>query len=223
MANSFQLKGRMFTLSVLTLTENNLETVAEQIQEKIKLAPNFFQHAPVVIDISELSHTSHPVDFGKLKTILKEAKLIPVGIKGLTEKNLESALTHGFAKMTDNFAEPSVKTSSPPQNPNLIITHPIRSGQQVYAQNGDLIVLSSVSPGAELLADGNIHVYGTLRGRILAGVNGDSNARIFCHRLEAELVAIAGHYKVFEELNNQYDHASKQIYLKDEQLIVENL
>jgi len=80
------------------------------------------------------------------------------------------------------------------------VTTPIRGGQQVYAQGGDLIVLAPVSPGAELLADGNIHVYGPLRGRALAGIKGDTSARIFCQQLTAEMVSIAGQYKVAEDL-----------------------
>lgn len=81
-----------------------------------------------------------------------------------------------------------------------MVTTPIRGGQQIYAQGGDLIVLAPVSPGAELLADGNIHVYGPLRGRALAGIKGDTSARIFCQQLAAEMVSIAGQYKVAEDL-----------------------
>ncbi len=106
---------------------------------------------------------------------------------------------------------------------NLLITSPIRSGQQVYAQGGDLVVVASVSPGAELLADGNIHVYGTLRGRALAGINGDTKARVFCHKLQADLVAIAGHYKVFEEVRADDDDFYKQLYLQDGQLCIGSL
>ncbi|HEY8330133.1 MAG TPA: septum site-determining protein MinC, partial [Pseudomonas sp.] len=90
-------------------------------------------------------------------------------------------------------AEPEVK-------PTLVITRPVRGGQQIYAHGGDLVVLSAVSPGAELIADGNIHVYGPLRGRVLAGAKGNAEARIFCQQLTAELLSIAGRYKVAEDL-----------------------
>ncbi len=96
-------------------------------------------------------------------------------------------------KIPEKPPEPTIK-------PTRIITTPVRGGQQVYAQGGDLVVVSSVSPGAELLADGNIHVYGPMRGRALAGVKGDTKARIFCQQLSAELVSIAGQYKVSEDL-----------------------
>lgn len=93
-------------------------------------------------------------------------------------------------------AEPPV----PVVRPTKLVTTPVRGGVQIYAAGGDLIVLAPVSPGAELLADGNIHVYGPMRGRALAGVKGDTSARIFCQQLAAELVSIAGNYKVAEDL-----------------------
>ncbi|WP_313464059.1 septum site-determining protein MinC [Pseudomonas nitroreducens] len=95
------------------------------------------------------------------------------------------------------------KPAEPPApvvRPTKLVTTPVRGGVQIYAAGGDLIVLAPVSPGAELLADGNIHVYGPMRGRALAGVKGDTSARIFCQQLAAELVSIAGNYKVAEDL-----------------------
>lgn len=97
-----------------------------------------------------------------------------------------------------------------------VIHHPIRSGQQVYASDGDLIVMASVSAGAEILADGNIHVYGALRGRALAGVKGNTKARIFCHNLGAELVSIAGQYKISEDITPEYIGKSCQVYLEED-------
>lgn len=99
-----------------------------------------------------------------------------------------------------------------------IVHQPIRSGQQVYAAEGDLIIMASVSAGAEILADGNIHVYGTLRGRALAGVKGDSKARIFCYSLEAELVSIAGQYKISEDMDKSQLKKPTQIFLENDAL-----
>lgn len=104
------------------------------------------------------------------------------------------------------------------QQVSKVIQHPIRSGQQVYASDGDLIVLASVSAGAEILADGNIHVYGALRGRALAGVKGDTSARIFCHSLAAELVSIAGQYKISEDIDRNAINKPAQAYLEDDKL-----
>lgn len=105
--------------------------------------------------------------------------------------------------------------ADPSGRPSMIVTEPIRSGRQVYAAGGDLIVVGPVSPGAELLADGSIHVYGTLRGRALAGVSGDQNARIFCQNLEAELVSIAGLYRVSEDIDKDIRRRQVQIYLNN--------
>jgi septum site-determining protein MinC len=106
---------------------------------------------------------------------------------------------------------------------SLIIAEPVRSGRQVYAAGGDLIVIGPVSPGAELLADGSIHVYGALRGRALAGVGGDPSARIFCHSLDAELVSIAGLYRVSEDFDRQIRRRPVQIYLKGDYLHIDPL
>jgi len=102
-----------------------------------------------------------------------------------------------------------------------IISRPVRSGQQVYAEGADLIILSQVSEGAEVLADGNIHVYGTLRGRALAGVKGDTSARVFCKRLEAELVSIAGHFMLSDSLREKVWAQSAQVFLDQQTLQVE--
>ena len=108
--------------------------------------------------------------------------------------------------------EPAPAPPPPPEpevRPTRIITSPVRGGQQIYAQGGDLIVTASVSPGAELLADGNIHVYGAMRGRALAGIKGNTKARIFCQQMTAEMVSIAGQYKVCEDLRR--DHSLDEL------------
>ena len=124
-------------------------------------------------------------------------------------------------------------TTSAPQKPKendktaaktLIIDKPIRAGSQVYAKNADLIVTGSVNPGAEILADGNIHVYGALRGRALAGIQGDLNARIFAKEIEAELVSIAGFYTMDKTLAQpSAPKAMHHIFLKDKQICIEGI
>ena len=104
-----------------------------------------------------------------------------------------------------------------------VISQPVRSGQQIYAKDSDLIVLAPVSHGAELIADGHIHVYGSLRGRALAGVNGNNQARIFCHQLEAELIAIAGHFWISEDMQNNTLTQNVQIYIENDRLQVSAL
>jgi septum site-determining protein MinC len=238
METVFQLKGSLFTLSVLQMLTLELDPLEAELTRKIEQAPKFFHYAPVVIDFRKLdiTPTTH-VNFDRLNTILRNHKLIPIGVRGGNQALYEQAQTAGFAVLSESQIEPATPETT--HNPadiqtdntqNLsaykgtrLITEPVRSGQQIYAQGGDLIVVASVSPGAELLADGNIHVYGPLRGRALAGVNGDTRARIFCQRLEAELVSIAGQYKVFEDISTHQDSGTKQLYLENNQLVITTL
>ncbi|MDZ3838821.1 MAG: septum site-determining protein MinC [Rhodospirillales bacterium] len=125
---------------------------------------------------------------------------------------------------------PSAETASsvgeeqqPQAAPSKVVVHPVRSGRQIYAQGGDLIVLASISPGAELIADGHIHVYGALRGRALAGIAGNPQARIFCRSLEAELVSVAGYWRVRDDIPEELIGKPVQIYLGNEQVVIEEL
>ena len=123
-------------------------------------------------------------------------------------------------------AEAKPKASEPPyekSRKSRMILRPVRSGQQIYVPEGDLIVVAPVGAGSELLADGCIHVYGPLRGRALAGVNGDDTARIFCQSLEAELVAIAGHYQINEDLAPEWKKKVPQVWLEKERLMISTL
>ena len=107
------------------------------------------------------------------------------------------------------------------ESQTMVYDQPIRGGQRLYARGGDLIQLAAVNPGGEIMADGNIHIYAPLRGRALAGVSGDENARIFCHNMQAELVAVAGNYRVFEDnIPADIKNKSVQVFLQDEQLII---
>ncbi len=118
------------------------------------------------------------------------------------------------------YATLALAAAAPAAPKARLVTEPVRSGTQIYARGSDLIVTAAVSPGAELVADGNIHVYGVLRGRALAGASGDGAARIFCTRLEAELVSIAGSYLVSEQLPADAQNSPVQIALVDDQLTI---
>ncbi len=218
MGNSFKLKGSLFTLSVLQLMTADLDAFERDLKAKILLAPQFFNYTPMVIDLQSLSELDF--DFKKLCQILNKNKVIPVGVKGAKEDWTAAIRSAGLALLNDQ----SKTDKTPGGNANFaegtkIITDPVRGGQRIYAQGGDLIVVGAVSPGAELLADGNIHVYGTLRGRALAGVNGNKNARIFCQQLAAELVSIAGQFQLFEQLG-ALTNGLTEVYLKDDEIII---
>lgn len=223
----FQLKADLVPLTVIKLTQPSSKVLYQQIADKISKAPKYFDHAPVLIDVVDLAE-QETLDLSELTQNLKQQKLIPVAIRGL--KNTEQAEQHDLAILTSTLnkeKQPSkVNTPPPPKNqsPTKIITKPIRAGSQVYARGGDLIVLASVNSGAECFADGSIHVYGSLRGRALAGVSGDKNARIFCKSLEAELIAIAGHYLVNEKIKPPSTVDSMiQAYLSDNKIQINSI
>jgi septum site-determining protein MinC len=207
----------MLTLSVLQLLTLDFMGLEQQLEELIHKNPKFFKHMPIIIDLQKIYSLEADINFLEINHLLRKNGLVPVGIMNGNAKQITQATEASLGIM------PSVKTSAPKSTKKIerskIITQPVRSGQQIYAKETDLIVLASVSNGAEIIADGNIHVYGTLRGRAIAGASGDLEARIFCHKLEAELIAISGHYKLQEELNN-HPLESIQIYLKNEQLII---
>lgn len=221
---AFQLKGGLFTLTTLQIFNPDLIELKAQLLEKIKQAPNFFQHAPIVLDLKIANQPNMPIDFAGLKAMLQSINLIPIGIRNATQDQIQIAMQSGFAILRDT-PDPREKdklqtTNTPPAKTfaSKIITLPVRSGQRIYAPDGDLIVLNHVGHGAELIADGNIHIYGALRGRALAGVNGNQKARIFCQSLEAELVSVAGSYKMSEDIERQAWKIAAQIYIKDDRL-----
>lgn len=219
----FQLKTSFAPCAVLQITRYDLDDLQKEISVAISHAPRFFLDSPVVIDLEKVKEDVF--DFVKLRQILLSNKLIPIGIRGASEAQQIAGTLAGLPALTigklHQVETPNKKQEKVKEiNLTKTITTPIRSGMQVYAKETDLIVTSSVSPGAELLADGNIHVYGPLRGRALAGVQGNIQARIFCCKLEAELVSIAGYYLTKEDLQAlPKNHGIIQIYLDNKQQI----
>jgi len=233
---SLEIKSGSITLPILKLLNSDTELVARQLRDKIRQAPEFFRNAPVVIDLGELPENAD-VDFLDLIDILHDHHLIPVGTRGGSQKLQTAAQDAKLAVLPEHKQETGAVSPAPAPSPSKsssrataklpsgskLIEQPVRSGQRIYASGADLIVLSQVSPGAEVMADGNIHIYGSLRGRALAGVQGNLEARIFCADLQAELIAIGGHYKISENLDESVRGRPVQIYLRDNSLIIENL
>lgn len=226
-APAVEIKGSVFTLGVVHLYTPDLAMVARDLATKLKRAPRFFRNAPMVIDLHNMSVSFTPPDFSSLAQLLRDQQLVPVGIRNGTAQQQEAALAAGLAVVQGGRptrdAEEEKSSDKPPQTPTKLITQPVRSGQQIYAQGGDLVVLAPVSAGAELLADGHIHVYAPLRGRALAGIQGDETARIFCQNLEAELISVAGHYRVIEDLDPNVRGRPAQAYLEHDRLTIKAL
>lgn len=227
---AFKLKGRLYTFTVLQILNVDNDLFKKQLTEVIAQAPCLFNKTPLVLDLSEIDPKK--IDLTFLCQCLREKKLLPVAVQtqhsslatlaqaqGLAVLNassnqdktiaIETSLQDSFTQTEQVFAKSKLQTI------------PVRSGQQLVNKNGDLIVVASVSAGAELLSEGSIHVYGALRGRALAGIGGDKQARIFCHSLDAELVSIAGCYRLSDAIEPQPGPC--QIYLKDEHIQVEPL
>lgn len=222
---AFKLKGRLYTLTVLQVLNTDKELFSEQFAETIVKAPKLFEKTPVVFDLSSVNHLEF--DLQGLCQIARDHGMIPVAIQGGNPLQDTMAPCQGLAVLNASttqdkpIIEQSIDNATIESAKTKLLTTPVRSGQQVVAKGSDLIVTASVSHGAELLADGNIHVYGALRGRALAGISGDVDARIYCQSLEAELVSIAGYYRLsdaIEPLNGPC-----QIYLVDEHIIIESL
>lgn len=230
------LKGGMFTLTSIQLLDNNLEELSSQLDEKIKQAPKFFHYAPIILDVQKLPQNTETLDFLSLCHLFKSKKLIPIGIRGANKVQKEAAILAGLAIFPEDKIAHKQALPAESCNENLVvepitiqpepightftrvITQPVRSGQQIYAPGADLIILASVSHGAEVLADGHIHVYGPLRGRALAGIMGNVDAMIFCKSLEAELVSVAGQYRVSEDLKETYWKNAVCIQLQEDHL-----
>jgi septum site-determining protein MinC len=234
----FQFKTSFSPCTILQVVRYDLDELAQQISAAVSKAPNFFLGSPVIIDL-EAVKAQNSMDFLRLKEILHLNNLVPVGVRGGSDEQHQAAAIAGVPLITvgqgkpmalpakalpakKTVVAPVVKEAPKQSTPTKLITTPIRSGMSIYAKDADLIVIAPVSAGAELLADGNIHVYGPLRGRALAGVQGNTQARIFCRTLEAELVAIAGYYLVKEDMHNlPAPESTMQIFLDNEQVKIE--
>ena len=230
----FQLKGSMLAITVLELARNDLDALDRQLAAKVALAPNFFNNAPLVLALDKLPAGQGAIDLPGLMRVCRSHGLRTLAIRASRIEDIAAAIAIELPVLPPSGArerpldplagEVKKKPEKPPEptvKPTKIITSPVRGGQQIYAQGGDLVVISSVSPGAELLADGNIHVYGPMRGRALAGAAGNRQARIFIHSMQAELVSVAGIYRNFEQDLPAHLHKKPvQVSLQDERLVI---
>ena len=225
-------------LSVLRLLDTSTEHVADELERKVREAPDFFRHMPVIIDLGALAARETTPMFSELVKVLRTHGLVPVGVRNGSKAQHDAATEAGLALLRESQGQDksteAMQTTSQPQpkqteqvkknaQKSRLLVRPIRSGQQVYVPDGDLVIVASAGAGSELLADGCIHVYGPLRGRALAGINGDKKARIFCQSLEAELVAVAGHYRTNEDLDPELKNKPAQIWLDDMRLVISAL
>ncbi|OGT43737.1 MAG: septum site-determining protein MinC [Gammaproteobacteria bacterium RIFCSPHIGHO2_12_FULL_40_19] len=219
--DSFQLKADFLPITILRLLRHETKLLQSQLDNITLKAPHYFANAPIVVDFSAIQETSEQMDVKEICTLLRQYQMQPIAARGLKNQDILPLLSETTEKPAST-AKNKVKAQS--RVPTKIITKPVRAGTQIYAKDSDLIIMASVNAGAEVIADGNIHIYAPLRGRALAGANGDTEARIFCKQLEAELVSVAGHYLLNEKMKTaNIAQNMVQIYLVDNQLAIEIL
>jgi len=226
------VQGAVFTVMVVRAGLLRDPGFDAELAKQVQRSPRFFLNAPVVLDLKEAAEFTREAEFAEAREILRRRTLTLIGVQNAAPVQAEAAAAAGLAGFAPNATQPSrprpaeaVPTRQSADAPSAarsrLVTQPVRSGTQIYARGGDLVVTAPVSPGAEIMADGNIHVYGALRGRALAGAGGDAEARIFCSRLEAELVSVAGRYLVSDQIPPEYRGLSVQIALVDDRLTIE--
>lgn len=219
-----EFKGRMMTLTVVRVTQVHLDILATQLEAQLARSPGFFSGLPLLLELAD-----EQIAVEGVVDLLRQHGLTPVAVYRPSKQQAQAARDAGLGVIDDGgtprvasadtttFAKKETCTAA------RIVTEPVRSGQQIYARGGDLVIVNAVSAGAEVIADGCIHVYGALRGRALAGVQGDTAARIFCRDMGAELVSIAGVYKVAEDIKETVLGRSVQVYRDGEKLKIEKL
>lgn len=215
-----ELKGNNFTLSVIYVYDAQPEEIRLAIEKKIEQAPGLFKNAPVIINVAGLGQETR---WQELSQAVLATGLHVVGVSGCKDSKLKQAIIHSGLPILIEGKVPKYNNVVPAVAKTRLINTPVRSGQQIYACNSDLVVTSSVSAGAELIASGNIHVYGVMWGRALAGALGDRECQIFCTHLSPELVSIAGRYWLSDQIPSEYSGKAARLCLQDGTLTIHPL
>ncbi len=218
-SSCYDIKSADLSLVALVLKTHDVTLVNAALKRQMDESPGFFDQDPVLIDVSHLESDPEAQDLATLMGVLREHGLVPLAIKGAKGAFLEQARGLGLVDASDarirrsvqlaDMSAPAVQVEPSASQPSLpvatlvaleamVIDKPLRSGQQVYAKGRDLIVMAMVNAGAEVIADGHIHVYAPLRGKAIAGARGNIQAKIFALVMEPELISIAGVYRTSE-------------------------
>ncbi|MDE1556151.1 septum site-determining protein MinC [Comamonas aquatica] len=242
--SSFDLKSAQLPVMAVALRDTEVAVLTRDLAQRLADDPDFFDNDPVLIDLQHVRDSTEDIDFPKLIKALKRHRTLPVAVCGGSPAQMAAAHAAGLMPAPD--AQPArakptavevrevevirevpveveVVREVPAPAPNaLIVDKPLRSGQQVYARGTDLVVMAVVSYGAEVIADGNVHVYAPLRGRAVAGARGNTEARIFSTCMEPQLLSIAGNYRALEtDLPQDIAGKPAQARLEGEKLVIE--
>jgi septum site-determining protein MinC len=210
-----RLRGRSYVAFVFTPTVP-VQDWLHEIDATIARSPGFFAGRPVVIDLSSVDLSQSGI--GHLLTSLQDRNIRVLGIEGVEEAKLTQMmpplLSGGRSCVVEPTAPKKPEAKSETKPSSLLLENPVRSGQTVIFPDGDVTILGSVGSGAEVVAGGSIHVYGALRGRAMAGVNGHTSARIYCQKIEAELLAIDGFYQTADDIDAALRGRPAQAFLQ---------
>ena len=234
---AFELKSAALTLMSWVPKTADFGLLRAALERQSTDSPGLLEREPVAIDLSQVRDADQPFDFHALTGLLRRHGMLPIAVRGGSAAQTQAAVAAGLAEAAGGLMpmrqppEPAprradVDAAAPPFDAvaTLIIDKPLRSGQQVYARGGDLVITAVVSFGAEVIADGSIHVYAPLRGRALAGARGNAAARIFATCMEPQLISIAGTYRTTEvALAAEVAGKAAQVRLDGDRLIVEAL
>lgn len=235
-----ELKIGQVGIANLRVRTLDVARLVQEMHERVARAPKLFGRAAVILDFGGLSQTPDTATAQALLEGLREAGVLPVALAYGTSEIEQLSVQLGLpllAKFRAQYESADAAPAAPPPRrapepappppapaaapqPGRMQRGAVRSGQQLYAENCDLTVLSTVGAGAEVIADGSIHIYGTLRGRALAGAKGNEGARIFCRDFHAELVAIAGRYKVLDDIPDALRGKAVQVWLEQDQIMI---
>lgn len=212
-SHAYEIKSASLPLVAFVLKTHDLSVLEADLTRRLGGTPDFFDNDPVVIDLSALEQPDGVLDFAAICALLRSHRMVPVAVRGGQADHIANAQRAGLFEARDLSSqkasasrvetvvqevirEVEVVREVPAEHMGaMVIDKPLRSGQHVYAKGRDLVVLAMVNPGAEIMADGHIHVYAPLRGKAIAGARGNEEARIFTLSLEAELISVAGTYR----------------------------
>ena len=234
---SFEIKSASLPLVSFVLKSADITLIAQDLQTRLGDTPDFFDNDPVLIDLQHLDDQGGPLDLASLVLLLRSFRMNPVALRPNNAAHEAAATLAGLFLTSEARTLPATPTTHEvvrevevirevvrevaASSTAMVIDKPLRSGQHVYAKGRDLVVLAMVNPGAEIMADGHIHVYAPLRGKAIAGAKGDTSARIFTHSLEAELLSIAGVYRTSDApLPKEVAGKAAQVWLVGDKLVM---
>jgi septum site-determining protein MinC len=212
-AKPIRMRGRSYVAFVFSPVVPIMEWL-EEVDATLQQSPGFFAGKPVVLDLSAVDLSEHAI--AQLVLSFEQRHLRILGFEGVDASRLPPSLPPllGGGRSCTVAANQPKKPEAKPKPASLLIDGPVRSGQSIVFAEGDITIVGAVSSGAEIVAGGSIHVYGALRGRAMAGINGNLTARIYCQKVEAELLAIDGYYRTAEEIDAASYQGPMQVWLQ---------